>query len=285
MQIGSWKVMTALEGCFLLDGGSMFGIVPRTLWSRFHPPDDQNRIVMALRGLVLVGHGRKILVDCGIGNRFDDSQQKIYRHQRREGGMPGALALLGIQPGELTDVVATHLHFDHVGGMLTPDEDGRLVPTFPGATVHVQEDCWEWARNPSIWDQGSFFQGDFSIWEKSLDMRLLHGDAEIAPGVQVRVTCGHTPGQQIVVVGEGEGSLVYCADLIPTAAHIRLPYIMAYDHRPHETLDEKKVLLARALEENWVLVFEHDPGIPACRLQEKNGKVLPGENVCVNLAR
>ena len=283
MRIGSWQVLTVLEGSFLLDGGSMFGIVPRPLWSRYHQPDENNRIVMALRALLLMGHDRKILVDCGIGKRFDDKQQKIYGYRPTPGGMEGILEKLGVSTADITDVIASHLHFDHVGGMLTRRQDGELEPSFGGATVHVQQECWDWARSPSEWDQGSFFAGDFDVWEKKLDIRLIEGDTEIAPGVKVKMTGGHTPGQQIVVVEEGPGALVYCADLIPTAAHIRLPYIMAYDHRPLYTLEEKKVLLARALEENWVLVFEHDPGLTACRLEERDGKVLPGEKVCVNM--
>ena len=282
MRIGSWDVQTVLEGNFLLDGGSMFGIVPQALWSRYHKPDHKNRIVMALRALLLVGQDRKILVDCGIGNRFSESQQKIYKHEQAPGGLAGALAKLNIETDQITDVIATHLHFDHVGGMLTKSADGDLLPTFANATVHVQEDCWDWAHTPSVWDAGSFFAGDFDVWDKKLDIRLHGGHSQIAPGVRTRLTCGHTPGQQIVVVGEGRNALVYCADLIPTAAHIRLPYIMAYDHQPLSTLQEKKVLLAQALEENWVLVFEHDPGVTACRLVEKDGRVLPGEQICIN---
>jgi len=283
MDVGQWKVWSLLEGSFLLDGGSMFGIVPQSLWARAHPPDEKNRIVMALRAMLLVGEGRKILIDCGIGNRFDEKQQAIYGHRRRPGGVTGALARLGIGADEITDVVATHLHFDHMAGLLNRDETGALVPAFARATVHMQQAGWDWARSPSSWDQGSFFGGDFEIWERHLRLRLLAGDTVIAPGVRVRETSGHTPGMQIVLVGEGADTLVFCADLIPTAAHLRLPYIMAYDHQPLTTLEDKKVLLAQALEENWLLVFEHDPVMTACRLAEKKGKVVAGEAVCVNL--
>ncbi|HUT99811.1 MAG TPA: MBL fold metallo-hydrolase [Myxococcota bacterium] len=283
MRIGAYEALAVLEGTFLLDGGAMFGIVPRPLWSRYHAPDEQGRIVMALRALLLVGRGRRILVDCGIGRRFGDKQQKIYRHLQNEGGIAGALARLGFATDDITDVIATHLHFDHVGGMLTREDNGGLRPTFSKARLHVQEECFKWAVHPSAWDGGSFFGGDFAAWEREFDLRLARGDCEIAPGVRVKVVGGHTPGQQVVVVEEGPGALVYCADLIPTAAHIRLPYIMAYDQRPILTLEEKKVLLARALEENWVLFFEHDPKVTACRLEEKNGEVVAGEGVCLNL--
>jgi len=282
MQVGSWNVQTLMEGTWLLDGGSMFGIVPKKLWAGAHPVDEQNRIVMALRCLLIRGPDRKILVDCGIGDRLNEKQQKIYQHRRSPGGITGCLARLGVQPGEITDVIASHLHFDHVGGLLTPAGDGRLEPTFENATVHVQEECWAWAGGPTVWDGGSFFPGDLPIWERLLKLNLLEGDCEIAEQIHVKVTCGHTPGQQIVVVGEGAGAVVYCADLIPTASHIRLPFIMAFDHLPLITLEEKTVLLAQALEENWTLVFDHDPYTPACRLMEENGRVIAGDAVCLN---
>lgn len=282
MQVGEWDVTTVLDGTFLLDGGSMFGIVPRPLWSRHHPADERNRIVMALRGLLVRGGGRCLLVDCGIGPRFEGKQREIYGWKPGPAGPRGlldGLAAQGVGPDDITDVIATHLHFDHVGGMLTVADDGSLAPTFPSARVHVQEECWNWACAPSIWDGASFFRDDFEVWEQCLDIRLLRGDGEVAPGVRVQVIGGHTPGQQIVVVGAGEGAVVYCADLMPTATHIRLPYIMAYDHQPLATLEEKKILLAEALEGGWVLVFEHDPLVEACRLQEKDGRVVQGETL------
>lgn len=282
MQVGSWNVRTLMEGTWLLDGGSMFGIVPKKLWAGPHPPDEQNRIVMALRCLLIEGPGRKILVDCGIGERLNDKQQKIYQHRQAPGGIVGCLAQFGVRPEEITDVIASHLHFDHVGGMLKPTGDGRLEPTFDNATVHVQEECWAWAANPTVWDGGSFFPEDLKIWEQCLKLNLLRGDGEIAEQIRVKVTSGHTPGQQIVVVGEGGAAVAYCADLIPTASHIRLPFIMAYDHRPLVTLEEKKVLLAQALEESWTLVFDHDPYTPACRLMEEKGRVVAGDAVCLN---
>lgn len=283
MQVGRWRVQAALEGSFLLDGGSMFGIVPRPLWARLHPPDEQGRITMALRTLVLCGQERCLLVDCGLGPRFMGKQQEIYRYRGNAGGITEVLAKLGVPPTSVTDVVATHLHFDHVAGLLVQEPEGSLRPRFPKARVYVQRDCWEWARQPCDWDRASFFPDDLAVWEKQLDLRLLDGQAEIAPGVTVQPTCGHMPGHQIVIVEEGPGALVFCADLIPTAAHLKPPYIMAYDHRPLETLEEKKLLLARALEGDWILVFEHDPHLAACRLLEKGGAAVAGPALCLQL--
>ncbi len=275
MQAGRFEVHPILEGTFLLDGGSMFGIVPKPLWSKHHPPDDANRIVMALRPLLIRSEDRVILVDCGIGNRFDARQQKIYQYQSTYGaGLLETLMQHKIPPDAVTDIIATHLHFDHVGGVLERCPDGTLTPRFPNATIHLQEECWNWARNPSAWDKGSYFSGDFEIWEKELSLNLLRGDCTLFEDVRVVSICGHTPGHQIAVIGKGSGSIAYCADLIPTAAHLNLPYIMAYDHNPLKTLEEKKILLAQALEEDWVLAFEHDPGISTCRLEERNGKVV-----------
>jgi glyoxylase-like metal-dependent hydrolase (beta-lactamase superfamily II) len=283
MQVGEWNVLSVLEGTFMLDGGSMFGIVPKPLWSHRHPADERNRITMALRTLLVQRKDRRILIDCGIGDRFSSKQNEIYCYDSPLGGITGALAKLGVRPEDITDVIASHLHFDHVGGLLTRDDSKQLRPTFPKATLHVQEDCWKWAHNPSSWDQASFFKDDFDIISNSMRVNLLQGDREVAEQVRVRLTGGHTPGHQIVVIGTGNQSVVFCADLIPTVSHIRLPYIMSYDHQPLLTLEEKKMLLALALEENWILAFEHDPWLAACRLEEHNQRLVPGDQVCLNI--
>ncbi|MBN2497023.1 MAG: MBL fold metallo-hydrolase [Deltaproteobacteria bacterium] len=282
MQVGRWQVSTLLDGTFGLDGGSMFGIVPRALWSGRHPPDDRNRITMALRCLLLTDGQRRILVDAGIGDRLDDHQRDIYRYERADGGLCASLAAFDLEPGDMTDVVLTHLHFDHAGGLLKADGQGGLEPVFPAACVHVQEEAWSWARGHSVWDQGSFFPADFDVWEEKLDLHLLQGDAEIGEGVRVQVTEGHTPGHQLVLIGQGRGSLCFCADLIPTATHVRLPYIMAFDHLPLRTLEEKRVLLAQAVEEGWILVFGHDPFTVACKLCVHDDRVVTGESVVLN---
>lgn len=286
MRIGELEIQSVLAGWFGLDGGSMFGVVPRVLWDRSQPADERNRITMALRPLLIrCPDGRAILIDAGIGPRLDAKQQSIYAYRSPHNGVVGALARLGVAPERISDVIVTHLHFDHAAGLLRPGPDGRLQPTFPRARVHLQEEAWDWARSPSEWDRASFFGGDFPIWEQELALVLLRGDAEIAAGVRVQATAGHTPGHQIAVVGDGAsaGAVVYCADLIPTADHVRLPYIMAYDHQPLRTLDEKKVLLAQALEEDWILAFEHDPRLAACRLRERDGRVEAGAAVCLNV--
>lgn len=283
MKIGKWTLVTLLESTFRLDGGSMFGIVPRQLWARLFPPDEQNRILMALRVLLLSDGQRHILIDAGIGNRFSGKQQEIYQVRPCGDGIRTALARLGLSAEDITDCITTHLHFDHVAGLLTPDPAGKLRPTFPNAMIYIQEEGWRFAKTPSLWDQASFFQDDFERWEDEMNLQFLQGDCEIEQGIRVLATCGHTPGHQVVVIGEGERSAVFCGDLIPTAAHVRLPYIMAYDQQPLETLEEKEALLAQALEENWVLIFEHDPYTTAHRLEEKSGKIVVGEAVCINL--
>ncbi len=283
MKIGTWNVYSILEGTFGLDGGSMFGIVPKLLWSKHHAPDENNRITMALRPMLITDGHRHILVDAGIGPRFDEKQQRIYRYEPADTGLVKSLQTLGIAPHEITDVIATHLHFDHVSGLLALDDKGQLRPVFANARIHIQDEAWNWAREPSQWDRASFFPHDFEVWEKELSLSMVQGDFQIAPGVRVQRTQGHTPGHQIVVVGQGKGSVVFCADLIPTAAHVNLAWIMAYDHKPLMTLDEKRVLLAQAVEEDWILVFEHDPNTVACHLKEERGKVLPGEAVSLDL--
>jgi len=284
MHIGGWQIHTLLEGTFLLDGGSMFGVVPRALWSRHQLPDAEGRIVMALRCLACVGHGRVVLVDVGMGDRLDERRQAVYRHTPRAGRLAEGLARLGLGAADVSDVILTHLHFDHAGGLFVPEAGGALRPAFPRARVHLQEAAWRWAAAPSLVDQASFLPGDAARCEAELDLRLLRGDEVLEEGLRVQVTAGHTAGHQLVVVGEGAGAAVFCADLIPTATHVRLPWVMAYDHQPLVTLEEKQVLLAQAVEEGWVLVLEHDPAVGACRLVERDGRVEPGEKLCLDPA-
>ncbi len=283
MKIGGWNVLAVCESTFALDGGTMFGITPRTVWASYQEPDEYNRITLTARSLLLIGDERRILIDCGIGERLTDTQRALYQQKALPVGLVKALARCHVGVESITDVIATHLHFDHVGGLFQPDPSGRVLPTFPQATVHVQQEALDWARNPSIFDEDSFLPDDLACFEDYLRLQLLTGDCEIAPGVRVQATAGHTPGHQIVIIGQGSRALVFCADLIPTAAHIHLPHIAAYDHRPVQTVDEKKLLLAQALEENWILVFEHDPKMAACALAERDGRVVPGRPICLNV--
>ena len=274
MKIGPYDVEALLDGRFGLDGGAMFGIVPRPLWERTNPPDEANRIELAARCLLIRGGGRCILVETGLGDKFDDKRAEIFKVRRPGGGLVGALERRGIVPGDVTDVVLTHLHFDHCGGT-SRRENGRLVLTFPRAVHHLQRRHWEWATAPSLKDAGSFRAEDFAPLADSPDLNLLAGEGELFEGIHLRVVDGHTTGLQLVRIEGPEATLLFCADLVPTRAHLRWPYIMAYDNRPLTTLEEKRELLPRAAAAGWIVAFGHDPDCAAALLaQEEEDRVV-----------
>ncbi|MBC8425303.1 MBL fold metallo-hydrolase [bacterium] len=271
MQLGDWTFRAFTDGDFRLDGGAMFGVVPRVMWAKHHEPDELNRIAMTLRCL-LVEHGdRRILVDTGIGDRWEEKHKGIFAMQRGQGHLVGEMAAAGVSADAVTDVVLTHLHFDHCGGTIR-EVDGKLEPLFPNARHWLQEQHWRWAHQPTERDRASFRPDDFHPLEDAGLLELVDGPSEIIPGVRVMPVNGHTSGQQLVEFNTGQGVVVYCADLIPLASQVRVPWIMGYDLNPLLTLDEKRNFLSRAVEENYLLFFEHDVDIECCRVIFEDGK-------------
>ncbi len=259
MKIGSYE-LTALEtGRFSLDGGAMFGVVPKAIWNRSNPADDKNRIEMAARTLMITDGKRRILVDTGVGAGWDEKFIEIYGVDNGRGGLVASLEAAGVSADEVTDVILTHLHFDHAGGATLRDRNGSRVPTFPNANYFVQKKHFEWAVNPSDKDRASFRTERFLPLMDHERLRLLDGEREIYPGIFIRLTDGHTIGHQTILITDGQTSLYHPGDTIPTASHVPLPFIMGYDNYPLTTLEEKKNILRRAAEEKWVLFFEHDP--------------------------
>ncbi len=278
MSVGGWRVRTLLDGTLGLDGGSMFGVVPKPLWSRTTPADDRNRIRLAARLLLLEGHGRLVLVDTGLGDKWSDKRRAIFDVQRPGGGVLGALAKLGIEPAQVTDVLLTHLHFDHAAGTTRRVDDGMEL-VFPSARHIVQRRQWEWAARPTLKDAGSFRPEDFELLGHQGSLVLVDGDTELFPGIDVIALDGHTAAMQAVKIRGPEATLLYVADLVPTVAHLRWPYIMGYDNRPLVTLAEKQRHLLNAARQGWIVVFEHDSETAAVRLQECDGTVRPRESV------
>ena len=262
MKLGKYEILPIKSGQFALDGGAMFGVVPKSLWEKSNPSDEKNRIPLALRSLLIKSTERIILIDTGIGNNFDQKFSSIYKIETNDWNVNHQLQSYNIKPEDITDVILTHLHFDHTGGT-TYRKNGQLVLAFQNAIHHVQEEHWDWALKPSEKDQASFLQENFILLEKERMLNKLSGPCELFPGLEVMVTYGHTPGMQIVKISDSDKTLLYCADLIPTASHIPVPWVMAYDNNPMTTMNEKNRLLPQAVEENWVLVFEHDPELNA----------------------
>lgn len=262
MRIGPYDLFSIETGRFGLDGGAMFGSVPKPLWEKTNPADERNRIELASRSLLIVGNGRKILVDNGCGTKLSAKLREIYRVDTSQFELQRSLKAAGVTRGDITDVILTHLHWDHAGGS-TFVEDGELQPTFPNARYYVQRAHWDWAWKPTEKDRASFMPDDFLPLRDRDLLTFVDGERELFPGISALVMNGHTTAQQLPRISDGKTTLLFCCDLIPTTTHIALPYIMGYDLRPLTTLEDKKRILVQASNERWILFLQHDPKIEA----------------------
>jgi len=271
MRIGDYTISSVYAGSLWLDGGAIFGVVPKVLWEKLYEPDARNRIKCITRCLLVRGNGKTILIDTGCGNKWSEKEKNIYSFEYT---LLDNLEGIGIQPQDVTDVILTHLHFDHTGGA-TENKDGKIVPTFPRATYYVQRKQWEWACHPSEKDRASFRQQDFVPLMEYRQLTLLDDEMEIIKNISVVLTMGHTFGQQLVKISDGSTTLLHCADFLPYVAQLSLPYIMAYDLLPLETLKEKKSILQKAADEQWNLFIEHDPTVEAMTIQRTEKGFTP----------
>ncbi len=281
MRVGRYEIASIVDAFYALDGGALFGVVPRPLWERKLAPDARNRIRLASRCLVAADRDarRVVLVDVGIGDRWDAKRADIYAIDRSRGGLDAGLGRLAIAREDVTDVILTHLHFDHAGGTTRRGTGGVPELAFPRATHHVQRRAWQLAHAPSEKDARSFRGEDFELLQHSNQLHLVEGDAKLLPDLEIIASEGHTAGQQIPRFHGDATHVTFCGDVIPTHAHLRPSWVMAYDVLPLTTIEEKKVLMAEALEDDGVLVFEHDPVMAACRLREEDGNPVFHEAV------
>lgn len=257
MQIGKYTLKTILSGFFGLDGGAMFGIIPKPLWEKTNPADELNRVALSTRNLLLVSDDKKILIDTGMGNKWEEKSKNIYKIDSKR-NLELTLEQNDIKPEDITDVLLTHLHFDHAGGS-TKIENGNLIPSFPNAKYFVQKKNFEWAMNPSDRDKGSYIKDNFEPLVKEGVLNLIDGEINFDENISFRIINGHTFGQQMIKISDSSNTILYCADLMPFVSQIRIPYVMGYDLQPMITVQEKKKYLQRAADENWYLYFGHDP--------------------------
>ena len=266
-QIGRWRVHAIQAGGQKLDGGAMFGVVPKPLWERRIPADARNRIQLGMRCLLVEHEIGPILVDTGAGNKEPDKFYDVYGVENA--GDPGPTALedglraAGFAPDEIVMVINTHLHFDHAGGNTFKRPDGSIVPSFPKARYVVQKGEYHYATHTNERTAGSYFPHNFVPLAEANRFDLIDGTREIVQGIHLVPTPGHTPHHQSILLDGGGGeAALYLADLAPTAAHLPLPWIMGYDVEPLVTLETKRRIMAQALSEHLLLVFEHDANIP-----------------------
>lgn len=262
------KLHTIDTGFFKLDGGAMFGVVPKTLWNKLNPADENNLCTWAMRCLLIEEGDRLILVDTGIGDKQD---AKFFSHYYLHGDatMDSSLAAAGFSRGDITDVFLTHLHFDHVGGAVVREGD-KLTPAFKNATYWSNEQHWDWAVNPNDREKASFLKENILPIQESGRLKFIPSEdgVQFTENVSVRLVFGHTDAMMLPQVTYNGRTVLYMADLLPSAGHIPMPYIMAYDMFPMKTLAEKKLILNEAVAKDYILYLEHDPVNECCTLQQ-----------------
>jgi glyoxylase-like metal-dependent hydrolase (beta-lactamase superfamily II) len=272
LQIGPYKVSFLSGGRFRLDGGAMFGVVPKVLWSRVAPPDDRNRIRMRMTCLLIEGGGKRVLVDAGCGTKVDEKFRDIYAIEGPDELLTD-LASLDLSPDAIDTVAMTHLHFDHCGGGTTRDPGGALRPTFPKARYLIRRQEWLDAHHANVRNRASYLPENYDPLEGSGQLQLHDEDIEVLPGVWMKNLPGHTLGHQGCFFDVPGSRALYVVDLVPTVAHLPLPFIMGYDLYPMTTLETKRAILREATREGWLLLFEHDPEHFAIRVSGTEEKV------------
>ena len=275
MQFGDYRVEVVPDTEFRLDGGAMFGVVPRNLWSQVCQPDDQNRIRLNTNCLFLDTGSEKILIETGIGEKWSARHTAMYGITRQRRLVESLRSIAGTDADEITIVINTHLHFDHAGGNTTLSDDGKAKATFPRAKYFVSRAEFEHAEDPTERDRASYLSDNWRPLKESGQLELKEPSYEVVPGLRMETHAGHNRTMQCWRLEKDGRTLFGFADLVPMRAHVQFPWIMGYDLFPLETLAAKKRLLPQAAREDWLCLFYHDPDEPLCRLVEKDGKLAP----------
>lgn len=261
------KLYSINTGYFKLDGGAMFGVVPKSIWNRVNPADENNMCSWAMRCLLIEDGNRLILIDNGMGNKQDEKFLSYY-YLHGNDSLEKSLSNYGFGLSDVTDMVLTHLHFDHCGGSIKYNADRtKLEPAFKNATYWCNAKHWEWAMHPNAREKASFLKENILPIQESGQLKYLTKETELINGLSFLEVNGHTEAMMLPLVKQGNNTLAFMADLIPSAGHLPLPYVMGYDMRPLETLKEKELILNTACDNNWRLFFEHDPNIECVTLE------------------
>jgi glyoxylase-like metal-dependent hydrolase (beta-lactamase superfamily II) len=273
ISLGQFEIYGLRDGFISLDGGAMFGVVPKTLWEKKFPADEKNRIKLALNSILIKTAKELILVETGIGGDLDPKFYDYYSAGKKP-GLVLSLEKLGYKAEDIDIVVNTHLHFDHCGGNTSKNEKGEDVPTFPKARYIIQKGEWKDALHPSERDKASYLEQNFLPLEKYGLLQLVDGNKEISEGVEVIVVPGHTSCHQCLKVSAGGKVFFFLGDFVPTSAHVALSYIMSYDLFPQQTLENKRKYFEQAIEEDWILGFNHDPEHFFGKVKKVNNKYI-----------
>lgn len=272
MLFGDYRVEIIPDCEFRLDGGAMFGVVPRNLWSKVAPPDDQNRIRMNMNCLFIEAGNERILIDTGIGDKWSEKHRAMYGIDRRQSLDDSLKAIAGVSSDDITIVVNTHLHFDHAGGNTRPDESAKAVPAFPNARYFISRAEYEHAEAPTDRDRASYFADNWRPLKDTGQLELKNSEYEVVPGLWMETHAGHNRSMQCPRLERNGQTLFGFADLVPMRAHVPFAWVMGYDLYPVETVEAKKKLLPQAASENWTCLFYHDPEQPLGKVVEQDGK-------------
>ena len=273
MHLGDYRVEIVPDAEFRLDGGAMFGVVPRALWSQSCPPDEHNRIRLNANCLFVEAGRERIIIETGIGDKWSAKHEAMYGIERVRPLGESVAGITGYSPEEITIVVNTHLHFDHAGGNTTRNASGDVVPTFPNARYFVSRGEHEHAESPHERDRASYLPENWRPLQASGQLELKEADYEVVAGLKMETVAGHSRTMQCARLERGGQTLFCFADLVPMRAHVPFAWIMGYDLYPVETLEAKRRLLPQAARENWLCLFYHDPDAPLCRIVERDGKL------------
>jgi len=271
MTTWNWQLLKA--GAFRLDGGSMFGVVPKSIWSKLVEPDDHNRIPLQTNCLLLDNGSQKVIIETGFGDKWSDKERGFFELQRRT--IVDALKEINVDPADIDYVIVTHLHFDHAAGLTTLDQSGEPVSNFPNATIISQQTEWTDALANKSTMTRTYLRSHLD--PVSSQIKLIDGEDEVVDGLSVFPMLGHTWGQQAVRFNDREGMVCFPGDVMPTRNHVGLAYSMGYDQLPYENMQSKKKLLMRAAENNWRLVLDHEPDQPVVRVgndPERSGRFI-----------
>lgn len=266
MNIGNYSLHPIETGTFWLDGGAMFGTIPKVMWEKAHNPDSLNRIRMSMRALLIRGNGKNTLVDCGLGDKGGEKFVSLFNVDQKQTNLDSSLKKVGLTKNNITDVVLTHLHFDHAGGA-TENVNGKWLPRFPNATYYLQKKNLETAQNPNPREKASYLPEIYIPLLEQNKLKLLDGDTEIFDNIEVVVSYGHTQAQQLVKISDEKNTLLYGGDIFPMRSHLPLPWIAGYDLQPLVMLEEKKKWLDEIVEKDGIIFYEHDPEVAASKVK------------------
>ena len=277
MNNGTPEICIVSDGTLRMDGAALYGPIPRTIWGGLNPPDNKNRVLAGLNCVLIKAGGKNILVDTGVGTKYRAPQKNQY--VMKAGELISDLRVHGLGVENIDIVVLTHLHFDHAGGCTRWTVGSKSVPTFPKATYLVQKQDWHEATHPNERTEDAYLPEDFMPLKEAGQLELVDGSTEIAPGVQLRSTGGHTSGHQMVLMESKDGTIVYPGDMVPTADHLSLGYTTGWDVHPTDTVAAKRAILHQGFQENWTMVFSHGVSHQAGKLicQDGQPSFLPRE--------